>query len=103
MIYFDVTKSAKSRHASGLMRVNRRLREELGQAAQSVRWGDAVTTWRKEDWYLTTETFDGRQRDGFDEFLRLPPVALPRFFLTRYPCSGRNLRGRIPWLAIRVT
>ncbi|MEY3775672.1 MAG: hypothetical protein RLZZ129_2452, partial [Verrucomicrobiota bacterium] len=39
MIYFDVTKAGDSGHHSGLMRVSRRLRAELG-AVTPVVWAD---------------------------------------------------------------
>ena len=38
MIYFDVTKTAKARHRSGLMRVSERLRDELGEEVAPVIW-----------------------------------------------------------------
>jgi hypothetical protein len=45
VIYFDVTKSGGARHQSGLVRLNDRLREELGQRAVPVRWDDRQRTW----------------------------------------------------------
>lgn len=86
MIYFDVTKSAKSRHASGLMRVNRRLREELGAAIELVEWGkwdpsSAATS----DWYLCTEIFDIDQRDGFGAFLESPSCRTAAMFPDAIP------------------
>ncbi|WP_221032970.1 glycosyltransferase [Actomonas aquatica] len=85
MIYFDVTKSAKARHASGLMRVNRRLRDELGEAVQPVVWGKDRPDFRPDDWYFTTETFDVAQRPGFAEFLDRPPCRLAALFPDAIP------------------
>lgn len=78
MIFFDVTKTDKARHQSGLMRVSTRLREELGQAAVPVRWEKG--RWRRSDgaavelsnadWLLTPELFSEPERPGFWEFLR---------------------------------
>lgn len=85
MIYFDVTKSAKSSHASGLMRVNRRLLAELGAAATPVRWGEPRPAWGPDDWYLTTETFDVRQRPGFADFLAQRPCRLAAMFPDAIP------------------
>ena len=45
MIYFDVTKSGAARHQSGLMRVNARLRDELGPAAAPVAWVGGKSGW----------------------------------------------------------
>ncbi len=85
MIHFDVTKSAKSRHASGLMRVNRRLREELGDAIRPTIWGEASPDWKPDDWYLTTETFDRGQRAGFDAFLDARRCRLAAMFADAIP------------------
>ena len=86
MIFFDVTKSTKSRHASGLMRVNRRLRDELGDAIQLVEWGkwdpSSVT---KEDWYFCTEIFDIEKRVGFAEFLQNPACRTAAMFPDAIP------------------
>jgi glycosyltransferase involved in cell wall biosynthesis len=78
MIYFDVTKSGKAGHRSGLTRVSSRLLGELGTAAVPVTW-DAV--WREArdgkpvspsaaDWLLTGELFSEEERPGLGEFLR---------------------------------
>ena len=69
MIYFDVTKSGRARHASGLMRVNRRLLEELGATATPVVWGKWDGRVTAADWFFTTETFDSQSRPGFMEFV----------------------------------
>ena len=85
MIYFDVTKSARSNHASGLMRVNRRLLAKLGDAVRPVVWGKDRPDFKSSDWYLTTETFDGEQRAGFAEFLGNPPCKLAALFPDAIP------------------
>ncbi len=85
MIFFDVTKSGKARHASGLMRVNRRLLEELGDAVTPVVWGKDAPDFKPEDWYFTTETFDVAQRPGFGAFLDRPPCRLAALFPDAIP------------------
>ncbi|GAB5562098.1 MAG: hypothetical protein SynsKO_37450 [Synoicihabitans sp.] len=86
MIYFDVTKSAKSRHASGLMRVNRRLREELGGAITEVQWGKwDPSRASSDDWYLSTEVFDVEKRPGFGEFLERAPCRTAAMFPDAIP------------------
>jgi glycosyltransferase involved in cell wall biosynthesis len=86
MIYFDVTKSGKAKHASGLMRVNRRLRDELGEAVTPVVWGkwDPAVA-RSNDWYLTTEIFDVDDRPGFADFLRQPSCHTAALFPDAIP------------------
>lgn len=72
MIYFDITKAGDSGHHSGLLRVSRRLREELA-AATPVAWAEGA--WRlasdgaavepgKTDWVLTAELFSEEERPG---------------------------------------
>ena len=85
MIYFDVTKSAKSKHASGLMRLNRRLRDKLGSNITPVVWGKDFPEFKADDWYLTTEVFDVTQRDGFEAFLERPPCKLAALFPDAIP------------------
>ena len=85
MIYFDVTKSANSRHASGLMRVNRRLREKLGSLITPVVWGKDSPAWQPDDWYLTTEIFDVDQRAGFEAFIKNRPCRLAALFPDAIP------------------
>lgn len=86
MIYFDVTKSGKARHASGLMRVNRRLAAELNGHIKPVVWGKwnpAEAT--ADDWYLTTEVFDVEQRPGFGDFLNQSDCRLAALFPDAIP------------------
>lgn len=70
MIFFDVTKAARARQRSGLMRTSERLRTALGADVVPVRWGE----WEAGrlgvgDWYLTAEVFAPDERPGFAEFL----------------------------------
>lgn len=94
MIYFDVTKSGKARHASGLMRVNRRFAQELEGRIKPVVWGQ----WDPreagpEDWYFTTEVFDVEKRAGFAEFLNDPGCRLAALFADAIPLQ----HPRITW------
>jgi len=94
MIYFDVTRSSKSRHASGLMRVNRRLAEELGQKITPVVWGQwDPSEVNADDWYLTTEVFDVEKRKGFERFLHEKPCRLAALFPDAIPLQ----HPRITW------
>ncbi len=81
MIYFDVTKTGRAGHASGLNRVSARLRDELGADAVPVAWhawrkawrtaeGRIPVEWRADDWLLTGELFSEAERPGFGDFLR---------------------------------
>lgn len=96
MIYFDVTKSRIARHQSGLMRVNGRLREELGPAATPVWWDERKGRWLRAgsrvalgltpaDWLFTAELFCERERPGFWEFLRARPCRLGAMFADAIP------------------
>jgi len=85
VIYFDVTKSAKSRHASGLMRVNRKLQDRLGSHIKPVVWGKDSPEFQPNDWYFTTEVFDVSQREGFEAFLENPPCRLAALFPDAIP------------------
>lgn len=70
MIYYDVTKSAAAKHRSGLVRVNRRLREELGDAVRESAGLVDVIAAGPGDWWVTTELFSEDERPGLSEFLR---------------------------------
>jgi glycosyltransferase involved in cell wall biosynthesis len=69
MIAFDVTRTAAAVHFSGLTRVGRRLREELGAAAAPVSWGQGDWARGGDGWFLTTELFSEEERPGFGAFL----------------------------------
>ena len=96
MIYFDVTKSGAAGHSSGLMRLNARLRQELGAAAVAVRWEGRRGAWRlaagkapvafsPADWLLTAELFSEPERPGFWNFLRARPCRLGAVFADAIP------------------
>ena len=96
MIYFDVTKSGGARHQSGLVRLNDRLREELGRKAEPVRWDDRQCTWvmsgakaaarfSSADWLLTAELFSEEERPGFWRFLNERPCRLAAVFADAIP------------------
>lgn len=70
MIYYDVTKSAAAKHRSGLVRVNRRLREELGDTVRESVGLKVAEEAGASDWWLTTELFSEEERPGLSEFLR---------------------------------
>jgi len=94
VIFFDETKSVKAKHASGLMRVNRRLREELGRNITPVEWGRwDYSAAKPDDWYLTTEMFDADTRPAFREFLADPPCRLAALFPDAIPLQ----HPRIVW------
>ncbi len=69
MIFFDVTKSGRSGHRSGMLRVSARLAEELGDSARAVSWSTWDRTMAAGDWFLTAELFSEEERPGFSEFL----------------------------------
>ena len=86
MIYFDITKTGRSGHRSGLNRVSERLRAELGDAARPVSWArwDRSTA-RPGDWFLTGELFGAEERPEFGEFLRAKPCRLAAIFHDAIP------------------
>jgi len=96
MIYYDQTKMGDSTHHSGLNRVGKRLREELGRAATPVVWdGRAQAFLRAEnrqpvamtaaDWLLTAELFSAAERTGFREWVAAPPCRLAAIFHDTIP------------------
>ena len=70
MIFFDTTRSGTAGHASGLVRLNSRLRSELGASAAPGDWTEAAGAAGPGDWFLTTELFSEEERPGFGAFLR---------------------------------
>ena len=78
MIYFDVTKTGRAQHRSGLNRVSACLRQSLGAAASEVIWADGLcrsengrpVTLTADDWFFTSELFSEDERPGFSAFLR---------------------------------
>lgn len=70
MIWFDITKSGPARQKSGLMRLNQRLREELGGVALAADWNEVRESAKPGDWFVTSELFSEEERPGFGAFLR---------------------------------
>jgi glycosyltransferase involved in cell wall biosynthesis len=93
MIHFDVTKTGKAGHRSGLTRVSSRLADELGAAAIPVSWdagwrepaSGKPVTFSAADWLLTGELFSEAERPGLDEFLRARPCRLAAIFHDAIP------------------
>lgn len=95
MIFFDITKSGKSAHHSGIMRVSRRLLDELGAEARPVVW--RAGRWRRPgwrgpaaaiataDWLLTAELFCEEERPGFARFMSARPCRLAAVFHDAIP------------------
>jgi glycosyltransferase involved in cell wall biosynthesis len=78
MIYFDVTRTGRAGHRSGLTRVSARLRASLGDAALEVSWDPGTRHFKgmpllpaltRDDWLLTSELFSEEERPGFTAFL----------------------------------
>ena len=93
MIYFDVTKAARSGHLSGLQRVSARLGEALGAAATEVTWDEGLRDHRTllrvkpapTDWLLTAEVFGEEERPGFGDFIRSGNVRTAAIFHDAIP------------------
>jgi glycosyltransferase involved in cell wall biosynthesis len=109
MIFFDVTKSDAAGHSSGLVRLNSRLRAELGAAATPGSWQAAANSGGPGDWFLTTELVSEEERPGFGAFLahrrfraaavfsdaiplKLPHITWPRS-VARHPGYLKLLAG----------
>ena len=91
MIHFDTTKAGASGHRSGLLRVSARLREELGDAVEDIRW----PTWDREvrpgDWFFTTELFSETERPGIGVFLSSRPCRLAATFNDAIPLKHPHI------------
>jgi len=85
MIFFDMTEAASWRHSSGLARVSRRLRAELGDAAAGTSWPAMRTAPGPGDWLLTPELFCEEERPGFTEFLGRRPCGLAAVYHDAIP------------------
>ena len=96
MIYFDVTKTGRAGHASGLNRVSARLREELGAAVVLVEWqarrrefrnvpSGRPVGWRPEDWFFTGELFCETERPGLGAWLQTRPCRFAALFHDAIP------------------
>jgi glycosyltransferase involved in cell wall biosynthesis len=91
MIHFDATKSHGARHHSGLTRVSRRLRHELGAAAAEVRWPQWNARAGRDDWFLTAEIFSPEERPGFAEFLANRPCRCAAIFHDAIPLKHPHI------------
>src|SRR5437016_3466757 len=85
MIFFDATKTGAAGHRSGLTRVSRRLREELGDRATEVRWPALPPAMGPGDWFLTTELFSEEERPGISAWLEKPVVRRAAVFHDAIP------------------
>jgi glycosyltransferase involved in cell wall biosynthesis len=85
MIFFDVTKSGRSGHRSGLTRVNAKLLGALGTNAVPVSWPEDAGRIGPGDWFLTTEIFSPRERTGFAEFAASGRCRLAAVFYDAIP------------------
>ena len=85
MIHFDVTQASGASHASGLMRVSRRLRDELGSAIREWRWPGGKSLPGGDDWLVAGELFDEAERPGFGAFLANPPCGLAAIYYDAIP------------------
>ena len=96
MIYFDVTKSAAAWHRSGLVRLNARLRHEMGAAVIAAQWDGRRGAWREAskrvpvqfspaDWLFTAEQFSEAERPGFWDFLHGRRCRLGAIFADAIP------------------
>src|SRR5476649_1787430 len=99
MIYFDVTKTGKAVHRSGLTRVSARLADELESAAVAVVWDKgfrepgrgAEMAFAASDWLLTGELFSEEERPGFGEFLQRRPCRLAAIFHDAIPLKHPHI------------
>lgn len=99
-VYFDVTKTSRQGHASGIRRTAQRLGDALRQSLADrfvpVTWNRRrkalVTASRGDvveptpcDWFLTVEPFAPEERPGFDRFLDDRPCRLAAVFHDAIP------------------
>lgn len=93
MIGFDVTKTGRAAHRSGLTRVSSRLLAALGDAATAVAWDNAARDFvvpaggplRRRDWLLTAELFSEEERPGLTALLHRRPCGLAAIFHDAIP------------------
>ena len=89
MILFDETNAASWSHPSGLARVSRRLKAELGDAARGASW-----PWNGAgpgDWLLTTELFSEHERPGLGAFLDRRPCGLAAVYHDAIPIKHPDI------------
>lgn len=85
MIYFDTTEASSWRHSSGLARVSRRLRAELGDSARDASWPALRAAPDPSDWILTPELFSESERPGLTAFLDQRPCRLAGIYHDAIP------------------
>jgi glycosyltransferase involved in cell wall biosynthesis len=85
MIFFDTTNASSWGHASGLARVSRRLRDELGGAARGARWPEIGSLPGESDWILTPELFSEAERPGLTAFLDGRPCRMAAIYHDAIP------------------
>lgn len=85
MIFIDTTSASSWKHASGLARVSRRLKDELGDAATTARWPEIAALPSKSDWILTPELFSEAERPGFTDFLDRRPCRIAAIYHDAIP------------------
>lgn len=91
MIHFDFTKTGAAGHRSGLTRVSRRLRAELGAPAAEIAW----PTWDRRaqagDWFFTAELFSEEERPGFGAFVDARPCRLAAIYYDSIPLKHPHI------------
>jgi glycosyltransferase involved in cell wall biosynthesis len=85
VIYLDTTSASSWRHSSGLTRVTRRLRTELGASAIPAKWPAIAKLAKSGDWILTPELFSEHDRPGFGAFLDNRPCRIAAIFHDAIP------------------
>ena len=91
MIFFDTTSAASWRHSSGLARVSRRLKDDLGGAATGAAWSEIGATASGADWFFTPELFSEAERPGFTEFLARRPCRLAALYHDAIPLKHPSI------------
>lgn len=91
MIFLDVTKTAAARHASGLMRVNRRLHAALAGSVRAVRWSEWDRRLPAGDWFLTAEVFAPEERPGLEKLLAESPGRCAAIFHDAIPLKHPHI------------
>jgi glycosyltransferase involved in cell wall biosynthesis len=100
MIFFDVTKTSRQSHVSGITRTAQRLsqslEDELGELFVRVIWNDRrralydpsrrrTVSPAGGDWFLTVEPFAPTERSGFETFLERGDCRLGAIFHDAIP------------------
>jgi glycosyltransferase involved in cell wall biosynthesis len=91
VILFDTTNTSHWRHSSGLTRVSRRLREELGSAAKPVQWPWETAGATSADWILTPELFSEDERPGLVSLLGGRPCRLAAIYHDAIPIKHPSI------------